>query len=132
MKIAIIKNGKVDNICEGDEGFAGLVGGVISDTAKIGDLYNGATFTTPAPVLMPPSPNGELFVQDVKTNIGGILVANALMVAYPAFFPAIQAQAWNDLQVIILDALSKGVINQTQYGVIKNSAATYSIPITLP
>lgn len=96
---------------------------------------NSAWNVIPAPLPPLPSPaqpNASLFAQDIKTNIGGILVANSLMVAYPAFFPAIQSQSWADVQTLIIDAQAKGVITTTQYGVIKNSAATYSIPITLP
>ena len=51
MKIAIITNGVVSNICEGDEGFAGMVNGVVSDAANIGDAYANGLFTSPVPNL---------------------------------------------------------------------------------
>lgn len=105
---------------------------VTGNIPKIGDIYNGVNFVTPTPLVLAPKPDGTAFAQDIKANIGGILVANSLMVAYPAFFPAIQSGAWNDVQTLTIDALAKGVLTQTQYGVIKNSAATYFIPITLP
>jgi hypothetical protein len=76
-------------------------------------------------------PNGENFIQSVKTAVGGILAANALMTVYPAFFPAIQQQQWQDVQALIIDAHSKNVINDGQYAAIKAQAATNNIPVTL-
>jgi len=45
MRIAIIKNGIVVNCCRGDQAYLEKVGGVQSDTANIGDSYDGVTFT---------------------------------------------------------------------------------------
>ena len=77
-------------------------------------------------------PDGASFASAIKASVGGILVANQLMQAYPAFFPAIQSAQWKDVQDLILDAQSKGVISTSQYSGIKAAAAGYNIPITLP
>ena len=63
--------------------------------------------------------------------MGGILAANALMVAYPAFFPAIQTQMWGDVQALAVDAKTKAVITTAQYNAIKAAAAQFNIPVTL-
>jgi hypothetical protein len=76
-------------------------------------------------------PNVAKFAQDVKTAMGGILASNALMVAYPAFFPAVTAYEWSDLQVLLLDALAKSVISELQYSGIKAAAIINNIPISL-
>lgn len=78
------------------------------------------------------SPDPVAFSQAVKSGVGGILAANALMVAYPAFFPAIETGQWNDLATLILDAQSKNVITSAQYAAMKTAAALYNIPVTLP
>jgi hypothetical protein len=76
--------------------------------------------------------NPDGFVQSVKTAVGGILSANALMIAYPAFFPAIQEGQWTDLQTLIIDANTKAVITPLQYAEIRQAATDNHIPITLP
>ena len=48
VRAAIIINGVVDNVTKAKPEFAIEQGWVVSDTAKIGDLYDGSTFTTPA------------------------------------------------------------------------------------
>jgi hypothetical protein len=77
-------------------------------------------------------PDSTGFAQAVKQGVGGILAANALMVVYPAFFPAIQAQQWVDVQALILDANSRSVITSAQYTAIKTAAVAYHIPLVLP
>ena len=76
-------------------------------------------------------PNPTQFAQDVKTALGGIVAANALMIAYPAFFPAVTNCEWSDLQLLIEDAVSKSAINATQYSAIKTAATNNNIPISL-
>jgi len=109
-----------------------------NDTEQLGkDLYAEAIAGTlgtiaayVAPVIKPiPNPTG--FAQSVKTGMGGILAANALMEIYPAFFPAIQTGQWADVQTLILDAQTKGVLNSTQYAEIKQAASDNHIPVAL-
>lgn len=76
-----------------------------------------------------PDPAG--FAQAVKVGMGGILAANALMVTYPAFFPAIQTQVWADVQALVLDAKAKSAISLAQYNAIKSAAVQFNIPVTL-
>jgi hypothetical protein len=76
--------------------------------------------------------NPDGFAQSVKTAVGGILSANALMIAYPAFFPAIQEGQWADLSTLIIDANTKAVITPAQYAAIKAAAASNNIPVVLP
>lgn len=55
MRAAIIENDTVINVAEADADFASEQGWIISDTAKIGDLWDGETFTSP-PSQPPPVP----------------------------------------------------------------------------
>lgn len=48
MRVAIIKNGVVANIAVADPEFAQEQGWVFSETAQIGDFWDGATFTSPS------------------------------------------------------------------------------------
>lgn len=52
MRFAIIENGKVVNVSESESALS--ANWVQSDVAKIGDIYDGATFTTPDPVIPVP------------------------------------------------------------------------------
>lgn len=54
MRCAIIENGVVVNIADADEAFALSQGWIPSDIAKIGDLWDGENFITPAPTPAPP------------------------------------------------------------------------------
>ena len=47
MRAAIIESGVVANIAVADPEFAQEQGWVVSETAQIGDLWDGATFTSP-------------------------------------------------------------------------------------
>jgi hypothetical protein len=76
-------------------------------------------------------PNVAQFTQDVKTAMGGILALNALMVAYPSFFPSVSAYEWSDLQALVLDAHAKSFINDLQYSGIKAAAIINNISISL-
>lgn len=84
------------------------------------------------PPAVPPAPNVQGFQDAIKTASGGIVGANALATAYPLLAPAIQQQVWPDVQALILDAHTKGVINATQYAAIQSAATANYIPITLP
>ncbi len=46
-RCAIVENGKVRNIVEAAVEFAQARGWIVTDDAKIGDNYDGSTFTTP-------------------------------------------------------------------------------------
>lgn len=80
---------------------------------------------------LPPIIDVDGFTQAVKTGVGGILAANALMIDYPAFFPAIQSGEWNDLHDLIIDAKNKNIITLDQYNIIKSAASQFNIPIIL-
>ena len=53
-RVAIIESGKVSNIALANDEIAAENGWVISDTAKIGDTYDGGVFTTPETVIEVP------------------------------------------------------------------------------
>jgi hypothetical protein len=90
------------------------------------------TYSDTQPVLvLPPQPDPVGFTAAVKAAVGGILAANALMIAYPAFFPAIQSADWADVQALVIDAKAKAVITAAQYTAIKAAAAASNIPVTL-
>lgn len=76
-----------------------------------------------------PDPAG--FEQAIKSAVGGILGANALAVAYPLFFGALQDQAWDDVQSMLVDASDQSAITATQYEAIKAATAQFNIPLTL-
>lgn len=48
MRVAIIENGVVANIAVADLEFAQEQGWVVSETAQMGDLWDGITFTSPS------------------------------------------------------------------------------------
>lgn len=54
MKHAIVHDGVVVNIAEAETGFGAAQGWIASDTASIGDLWDGQTFTKPAPAVVIP------------------------------------------------------------------------------
>jgi hypothetical protein len=100
-------------------------------SAIFADCLAGKYGTIAAYVAPVATPNAVAFEQAVKVAVGGIIAANALMVAYPAFWPAVASSTWGDVQKLLKDALSKNIINQTQYNAIKADATTYHIPISL-
>lgn len=62
MRAAIIENNIVINLAETDADFADEQGWVLSDVAKIGDTWDGTTFTSPPapePAPVPPPPSKE-------------------------------------------------------------------------
>lgn len=62
MRAAVIENGIVINVAETDSDFASEQGWVLSDVAQIGDLWDGATFTSPPvsePAPEPAAPTKE-------------------------------------------------------------------------
>lgn len=77
-----------------------------------------------------PDPNG--FTSALKAAMGGIVGANALMISYPAFFPAVQQQDWVDVQALIIDANTTAKITSTQYIAFKAAATQFNIPVVLP
>jgi hypothetical protein len=79
-----------------------------------------------------PSPNKSGFVLALKAAMGGILGANALMVAYPSFMQAVTDGYWSDVQTLILDAHTKGLINPTQYTAFQAAVTANHIPVVLP
>lgn len=91
---------------------------------------------TPCPVQYRPpaipTPNVVGFQNAVKLAVGGIIGANTLATTYPLLSPAIEQEVWADVQALIIDAQTRLIITATQYGDIKNAAATYAIPIVLP
>jgi hypothetical protein len=110
-----------------------------NDSEQLGrDLYAEAIAGTlgviadALPIIPNTSFKANNFAQSVKTSVGGILAANSLMIAYPAFFPAIQEGQWTDLQTLIIDANTKAVITPLQYAEIRQAATDNHIPITLP
>jgi hypothetical protein len=57
QKYAIIENGTVSNIVVATQDFASEQGWVLGETARIGDTWDGTTFTSPpAPEPAPPPP----------------------------------------------------------------------------
>lgn len=88
------------------------------------------TSTQAAAVALMPNPAG--FESSVKIALGGVLGTNAMMVAYPAFFPSIQSSMWADTSALMIDAKAKSVISTAQYAAIKSAASSYNIPIVLP
>jgi len=89
-------------------------------------------FSTVRPsITYPTRPDVDGFVQAVKAVFGGIIAANAVLISYPAFLPAVHQQHWADLQTLIIDAKTTAVITLAQYDAIKTAAINFSIPITL-
>lgn len=90
---------------------------------------NTPTPAAPAAII----PNWLGFAMACKAAAGTALQLNALMVQYPAFFPAIQEMDGATVQALILDAQSKSVISATQYSAFKSAVAANNIPgVVLP
>lgn len=49
LRFAIVENGVVTNVADAEEAFGLFMGWIASETAKMGDLWDGTTFTTPPP-----------------------------------------------------------------------------------
>jgi len=75
-----------------------------------------------------PPPDIDGFIQAVKTGLGGIVAVNNLATLYPLFFPAVQAQNWADVNLLLADALSKSVISAAQKTAILAAATAFNIP----
>jgi hypothetical protein len=80
---------------------------------------------------LPGIPDVQGFTQALKTALGGIIGANAIAVAYPLFFTALQTSEWDDVQALLIDAKTKTLLTTDQYAEIKTLAETYNIPINL-
>jgi hypothetical protein len=72
------------------------------------------------------------FVDSLKAAMGGIVGSNGLAKAYPLFYPALSNGAFADVQALVIDGLTTGVLSQPQYAAIKQLAVQHNIPITLP
>jgi hypothetical protein len=127
MRAVHIDNGVVVNVLVVDELSDGFIE---SETANIGDFYDGEVFTAPT-VMSTQVPNVNGFMQSVKEILGGIVSANALAVAYPLFFTAVQMSEWSDVQALIEDAKVKGLITDSQFFLIMTAAESNSIPLNL-
>lgn len=91
----------------------------------------GQEFVQSATLYVAPAPDPNGFAQAVKTGLGCVVAANALAVAYPLFFAAVQDGMWADLQALVIDAKTKAVVTTAQYNAIKAATATFNIPVTL-
>ena len=69
MRAAIIENGVVKNVVKADPEFAQSQGWVVSDTAEIGDLYDGSSFTTPPPEPQSPEQIKERLRRAVEEHV---------------------------------------------------------------
>ena len=67
----------------------------------------------------------------MKAALGGIIGANAIAVAYPLFFTALDTKQWNDVDALLEDAKSKSLLTDEQYAGIQVLATEFNIPITL-
>lgn len=78
MRIAVIEQGVVTSVIVAGEGWQEMLGieGVESDTANVGDLWDGEAFTAPAP---PPPTESELLAYAAlkrwQVETGGIVVS---------------------------------------------------------
>ena len=70
MRYAIIQGGAVANITTSDAEFAAAQGWIDAQDAKIGDLWDGAVFTTPAPVVLVPTSVSPRQIRQALTRAG--------------------------------------------------------------
>lgn len=101
----------------------------ISDVEAATILTAQATANAAAAALRPNAPG---FANALKTAVGGVVGANALARAYPLFYPALQEGNWADLQALIIDAHTAGVLSDAVYVGFAALARQYSIPVVLP
>lgn len=81
---------------------------------------------------VPPEPDVPGFVDGIKEALGGIVAANVIARMYPLFYSSLQAGNFADVEALILDADSTGVLSKPQYAAFKELAITHRIPVTLP
>lgn len=81
---------------------------------------------------LPPAPDVAGFVSALKAAMGGIVASNSLARAYPLFQPALDKGVWADVQSLIVDAHTTGVLSEAQYAAFKQLAAAHYLPIVLP
>jgi hypothetical protein len=77
-------------------------------------------------------PNPVGFELSLKTALGGIVQYNNFDKAYTALDAALRGESWSDVQALLIDAQTTGALTAAQYLAVKQSAATYHLPITLP
>lgn len=71
MRAAIIENGIVVNIAEADADFAAAQGWIVSDTASIGDTWDGLEFAKPpAPPAPVPASVTRRQAREALLNVG--------------------------------------------------------------
>jgi len=78
MRFAIIESGRVVNVAEADEAFGAQQGWIASETAGIGDLWDGSTFTRPMVSVQVPQ---TVTRRQAKQ---ALLLANKLHLVQPA------------------------------------------------
>lgn len=102
----------------------------------VGELWvvtdQGAPTQAQVDAALAPTADAGGFVEELKLAMGGIVASNGLARAYPLFYPALQAGNWVDLQALIVDARTSGVLSAAQYTAMKDLAAKHHLPVTLP
>lgn len=102
VRFAIVENGVCTNISEAEEAFGIFMGWIPSETAQMGDLWDGTSFTTPPP----PIPTLEEYNTLLKNYIAlraitarealcnQILLANPSVNSISTFIAACDAWPW--------------------------------------
>jgi hypothetical protein len=98
-------------------------------------FVNGAIVIDAAAAQALIPPNIDVFVDQVKAAFGGMaaIIQNDQLVGLAnLFFSAVNAEAWADVQAIVIGAHTANKITDTQYAAIKSAAVSNKIPLTLP
>jgi len=102
MSFAIVENGVVTNLVEAEEAFGVLMGWIPAGNAKMGDLWDGTTFTTPPPPIPTLEEYNTLLrnYMAMRANAARealcdqILLANPSVNSVSSFLAACDAWAW--------------------------------------
>lgn len=79
MRCAIVESGVAVNIARASAEFAAVKGWIVSDTARVGDLWDGVAFTTPPPTAEQIAAAADAArLADLEESIAADNLANAL------------------------------------------------------
>ena len=114
---------------------AKFVGALPTDCVPITDvaaaeILSAQSAAGAAAAALLPNQNG--FADALKVAMGGIVGSNALAKAYPLFYPALQEGIWSDVQSLIIDAHTSGLLSDSVYVEFAALARQYNIPVVLP
>lgn len=102
MSFAIVENGVVTNLVDAEEAFGLLMGWIPAGNARMGDLWDGTSFTAPPPPIPTQDEYNSLFANYMALRAitarellcSQILAANPSVNSVTSFLAACDAWPW--------------------------------------